>query len=42
MNDGIGKELASVSYTSVDDIVGTIMQLGRGALLARMDIKRAY
>ena len=42
VNDGINKELASVSYTSVDDIVTTILQLGRGALLAKMDIKQAY
>ena len=42
VNDGIDKELASVSYTSVDDIVTTILQLGRGALLAKMDIKQAY
>lgn len=42
MNDGIDKELASVSYTSVDDIIATILQLVRGALLAKMDIKRAY
>ena len=28
VNDGIDKELDSVSYTSVDDIVATILQLG--------------
>ena len=42
INDGISKESASVSYASVDDIVATILQLGRGALLAKMDIKQAY
>ena len=42
MNDGIDKELASASYTAVDDTVATILQLGRVALLAKMDIKQAY
>ena len=39
VNDGIDKELASVSYTSVDDIISTILRLGRGA---KMNIKQAY
>ena len=42
VNDSIGKELASVSFASVVDIVSTILQLGRGALLAKMGIKQAY
>ena len=42
MNDGIGKELSSVSYISVDNVVAHILKLGRGALLAKMDIKQAY
>ena len=42
VNDGISKELASLSYVSVDDIVMEIGRRGRGTLLANMDIKQAY
>ena len=42
VNDGIDKELAAVSYISVDDIVTRILKLGRGTLLAKTDIKQAY
>ena len=42
VNDGIERELASVSYTSVDDIISKILQLVWGTLLAKMDIKQAY
>ncbi len=41
-NDGISKELASLSYTSVDQVAQCIATLGQGALLAKMDIKQAY
>ena len=42
VNDGIDKELFSMSYFSVDNVVARILKLGRGALLAKMDIKQAY
>ena len=42
VNDGIDKELSSVSYVSVDNVMARILKLGRGALLAKMDIKQAY
>ena len=42
VNDGISKELASLTYMSVDDVVRGLLQRGRGALLAKMDIKQAY
>ena len=42
VNDGISKELASLSYVSVDDIVMEIGRRGRGTQLAKMDIKQAY
>lgn len=42
MNDGISRELASLAYVSVDDIVATVIQRGKGARLAKMDIKQAY
>ncbi len=42
MNDGISKELASLSYVMLDEVAGLAARLGRGALLAKMDIKQAY
>ena len=42
VNDGIDKELGSVSYISVDDIANCILQLGKGALLAKMDHIEMY
>ena len=42
VNDGISKELASLSYVSVDDVAARVRQLGRGTVMAKMDIKQAY
>ena len=42
VNDGISKELCSLSYVSLDDVVACIMTVGRGSMLAKMDIKQAY
>ena len=42
VNDGISKELTSLTYMSVDDVVRGLLQRGRGALLEKMDIKQAY
>ena len=42
VNDGISRELSSLSYTSVDVVVEHILTLGRGFMLAKMDIKQAY
>ena len=42
VNDGIQKELCSLSYTSVDAVAKKILALGRGSLIAKMDIKQAY
>ena len=42
VNDGITSELCSISYASVDDAVRMILQLGKGTLLAKLDIKEAY
>ena len=39
VNEGISKELCSLSYTSIDEIVKRIIQLGQGAQLAKVDIK---
>ena len=42
MNDGIKPELCSLSYVSVDDAVRMAMELGPGALMAKLDIQSAY
>ncbi len=42
VNDFIADSEASVQYSSVDDAIDIIMQIGRGALLAKFDIKSAY
>ena len=42
VNDGIAKELATVSYVSVDEVVEHILQLGRGTIMAKMDVRQAY
>ena len=35
VNDGINKELCSLSYMSVDEVVARVVQLGKGALMAK-------
>ena len=42
VNDGISKELCSLSYISVDNVVAKVMGVGRGALMAKFDLKSAY
>ena len=42
VNDGISKELASLSYVSVDEVAMAVLQLGQGTMLAKMDVKQAY
>ena len=42
VNDGIAKESAGLSHVSIDDVTTCILQVGRGALLAKIDIKHAY
>ncbi len=42
VNDGIGKELASLSYVTLDEVAESAARLGRGSLLAKMDIRQAY
>ncbi len=42
VNDGVSKELSRVTYTSVDEVAGRVVELGRGALLAKADVKAAY
>ena len=42
VNDGIEPELCSLSYASVDVAVATITDVGRGTLLAMLDLEIAY
>ena len=41
VNDGIPKDLCSLSYIMVDTAINHIIELGPRALLAKMDIKSA-
>ncbi len=42
VNDGIDRKLSSVAYTSVDDVIRRVQELGEGALIAKADVKAAY
>lgn len=42
VNDGIASELCSLSYISVDLVADRVAAMGRGTLLAKMDVQEAY
>ena len=42
VNDAIDKSTCSLSYISVRDVANTAVALGRGALIAKTNIKMAY
>ena len=42
VNDGISREVCSLSYTSVDVIAEKVVSQGQGTLMGKMDIKQAY
>ena len=42
VNDAIDPALCSLTYISVDQVAAAALQLGKGALLAKADIKSAY
>ena len=42
VNDGISKDLCSMHYATLDEALAVIVDLGPGALLAKIDIKEAY
>ena len=42
VNDTINKEMVSLSYVSIDEVAATVRKLGRGTLMAKMDIRQAY
>ena len=39
VNDGIDRDMCSISYITIDQVVDVILQLGHGTLLAKVDIK---
>ena len=42
INDGIDKQGCSISYITIDEVVDSILRMGRGTLMAKADIKQAY
>ena len=42
VNDGIPKDLCSLSYITVDTAIWHILSLGPGSLLAKLDVKSAF
>ena len=42
INDGIPKELCSLTYITIDTTIEQIQMLGRGSSLAKIDIKNAF
>ena len=42
VNDGIDSDLCSLRYSTVDEVAYPVADLGRGALLAKIDIESAY
>ena len=42
VNDGIDQDLCSLSYIKVDDAAKAAVKLGRGALLAKVDISKMH
>ncbi len=42
VNDGIGTDLCSLRYTSMDDALRFVQCLGPGTLLLKVDLKSAY
>ena len=42
VNDGIPPVLCSLSYVTIDDAILSILQSGRGTMLAKIDIKSAF
>ena len=42
VNDGINRELCSLSYITVDDVTTKVGEMGRRTLMAKFDLKAAY
>ena len=42
ISDGVSSDWCSMKYSSVDDVVETILRLGRFTKLMKIDVKDAY
>ena len=42
VNDGIDRELCSLTYLTVDQVAEKVLAMGKGALMAKFDLKSAY
>ena len=42
VNDAIHPDLCSLCYASLDDVTLVVQKPGRGAVLAKLDLKKAY
>ena len=42
VNDGIEKEICSLTYSTVDNAIGIIRDMGKGTRLVKFDIESAY
>ena len=42
VNDGIPPSLCSIKYISIDDAINQILSLGRGTMMAKIDIKNTF
>ena len=42
VNDGIEKEICSLTYSTVDDAIGIIRDMGKGTMLVKFDIESVY
>ena len=42
INDGIPSSLCSIKYITIDDAIHQILSLGRGTMMAKIDIKSAF
>ena len=42
VNDGISTDEFTLHYITVDQIIGSVSRLGKGALMAKFDVESAY
>ena len=42
LNDYFSREEFSLHYTSIDDVIKLLLSLGRGASMAKVDLKSAF
>ena len=42
INDGISSDVASLQYTSIDDLAALVVSQGKGSYLVKADIQEAY